>query len=356
MKIIDLRSDTVTRPTPAMRQAMAGAEVGDDVYGEDPTVNALEERAAKLTGKEAAVFAPSGTMANQIAIRSHTHHGDSVIIGENAHSWLYESGALAALSGVQTLIAGRGGTFTAEDVLQTAKGGDPHFAPTSLIMMENTHNEGGGIVFPQADLDAIGATARTWGFKTHLDGARIFNAAVRSGLAVERIARPVDSVSFCLSKGLGAPVGSLLCGSREFIARARRYRKMFGGGMRQAGILAAAGIYALQHHVARLAEDHENARILAEGLAGMKGLVLDLARVETNMVFFEVDRPDLNALAYAARLQDMGVLVNPLRQTRLRAVTHLDVSRNDIETALPLFTRALEPWGQSSTFDICRIV
>jgi len=341
MKKIDLRSDTVTRPSPAMREAMARAEVGDDVYGEDPTVNALEAKAAELMGKEAAVFAPSGTMANQLAIRSHTRHGDSVIIGENAHAWLYEAGALAAISGVQTIVAGRGGTFTAEEVLAAAKGGDPHFAPTTLILMENTHNEGGGIVFPQTRLDAIGALAKAWGFKTHLDGARIFNAAVKTGLSAGRIAEPVDSVSFCLSKGLGAPVGSLLCGSREFIARARRFRKMFGGGMRQAGILAAAGLYALEHNVERLAEDHENARFLAEALAELKGLAVDLAKVETNMVFFEVNRPGLDAFTYAARLQELGVLVNPLRQSRLRAVTHLDVSRRDLEAALKIFARAL---------------
>ncbi|OGP60433.1 MAG: threonine aldolase [Deltaproteobacteria bacterium RBG_13_61_14] len=342
MKTIDLRSDTVTRPTPGMRRAMASAEVGDDVYGEDPTVNALEARAAERMGKEAAVFMPSGTMANQVAIRAHTRHGDSVIIGENAHAWLYESGAPAALSGVLTIVAGRGGTFTAEDALASAKGGNVHLAPTSLIMMENTHNSGGGIVFPQKDLDAIGALAKAWGFKTHLDGARIFNAAVKTGLSPQTIARPADSVSFCLSKGLGAPVGSVLCGSKEFIARARRFRKMFGGGMRQAGILAAAGLYALDHHVERLAEDHRNARRLAEGLAGLEGIAVDLAKVETNMTFLEVTRPGLDAFTYAGRLKQLGVLINPLGKSRLRAVTHLDVSRDDIETAIPIFQKALQ--------------
>ena len=341
MKTIDLRSDTVTRPTPAMRQAMASAEVGDDVYGEDPTVNALEARAAELMGKEAAVYVPSGTMANQTAIRAHTHHGDSVIIGENAHAWLYESGAPAALSGVLTITAGRGGTFTAEEMLASAKGGNLHFAPTTLVMMENTHNSGGGILFPQKDLDGVAASARLWGFKTHLDGARLFNAAVKTGLPAKTLAAPVDSVSFCLSKGLGAPVGSLLCGSREFIVRARRFRKMFGGGMRQAGILAAAGLYALDHHVERLAEDHSNARFLAEALLAVSGLAVDLAKVQTNMVFLEITRPGLDAFSYAARLKARGVLVNPLGQSRLRAVTHLDVSRSDLETALPIFQQAL---------------
>ena len=344
MKTIDLRSDTVTRPSPAMREAMARAEVGDDVYGEDPTVNALEARAAELLGKAAAVFVPSGTMANQLAIRSHTRHGDSVIIGENAHAWLYEAGAFAAISGVMSLVAGRGGTFSAEDALLAAKGGNVHLAPTSLVMMENTHNSGGGIVFPQADLDAIGATAKVWGFKTHLDGARIFNASVKTGLAAERIARPADSVSFCLSKGLGAPVGSLLCGSREFIVQARRFRKMLGGGMRQAGILAAAGLYALEHNVERLREDHAHARLLAEALAAVPGLAVDLEKVQTNMVFLEVIPcgAGLDAFQYAARLQEQGVLLNPLGKSRLRAVTHLDVSRGEIEAAIPRFAQALQ--------------
>jgi threonine aldolase len=341
MKTIDLRSDTVTRPSPAMREAMARAEVGDDVYGEDPTVNALEARAVELMGKEAAVFVPSGTMANQLAIRAHTHHGDSVLIGENAHAWLYEAGALAAISGVQTIVAGQGGTYTAEQALFAAKGGDVHLAPTTLLMMENTHNQGGGIVFPQADLDALGAMARLWGFKTHLDGARIFNAAVKTGLSARRIAEPADSVSFCLSKGLGAPVGSLLCGSRELITQARRFRKMLGGGMRQAGILAAAGLYALEHNLERLGEDHAHARALAEGLAALPGIAVDLGKVQTNMVFLEVTRPGLDAPTYAARLQARGVLVNFLGRSRLRAVTHLDVSGGEIEAAIPLFAQAL---------------
>lgn len=340
--MIDIRSDTVTRPTEAMREVMARAEVGDDGYGEDPSINRLQERAAEVTGKEDALLVASGTMANLVAIMSHTRPSDSVILGEKAHSWLYESGSPCAIAGVLPIIVGRGGTFTWEDVENNAIGGNVHFAPTNLVMMENTHNAGGGIIFPQEEVERIAGNAGFWGFRTHIDGARIFNAAVATKKSVAELVKPVDSVSFCLSKGLGCPVGSVVCGSREFITRARRYRELLGGGMRQAGILAAAGIYALDHHVERLQEDHENARLLASALAGIEGLSVDLDKVQSNMVFVEVTKEGLTAFDYAARLKERGVLVNAMGKARFRAVTHLQVSRKDIEDAIGVFRQALE--------------
>jgi threonine aldolase len=339
---IDLRSDTVTLPTPEMREVMARAEVGDDGYGEDPSINRLQEMAAAVTGKQDALFVASGTMANLVSIMCHTRPSDSIILGEKAHSWLYESGSPCAIAGVLPILAGLGGTFTWKDVEETALGGNLHFAPTTLVMMENTHNAGGGIIFPQPDLEEICRNARFWGFKTHIDGARIFNAAVATSKSVAELAGPADSLSFCLSKGLGCPVGSLICGSREFIARARRYRELLGGGMRQAGILAAAGIYALEHNVARLRDDHDHARLLAAKLSRLSGLSLDLARVHTNMVFVEVKKPGLTALDYAARLKERGVLVNPLGKSRFRAVTHLGIEKQDIEKAAHIFGAALD--------------
>lgn len=339
--MIDLRSDTVTLPTPAMRAAMAGAEVGDDVYGEDPTVNRLQEKAAEMMGKEAGLFVPSGTMANLVAVLSHCRRGDSVILGEGAHSWLYETGGISALAGILPIIVGRGGTFTWADVEKNARGGNIHLAPTTLIMMENTHNQGGGIVFPQADIMEIGRNAEFWGLHTHIDGARIFNAAVALQTPARELAAPVESISFCLSKGLGCPVGSVLTGSKDFIERARRFRKMLGGGMRQAGILAAAGLYALEHHIERLAEDHENARLLARLLADLPGLRLDLSRVQTNMVFMEVTRPAVNALELAGRLKTEGLLINPVGKNFLRAVTHLGITPEHITRAAEIITKAL---------------
>src|SRR5512139_2042145 len=266
MKTIDLRSDTVTRPTPAMREAIAHAEVGDDVYGEDPTVAALQQRAAALLGKEAALFVPSGTMANQVSIRALTRHGDVVLAGDGAHILRYESGAPAAISGVQVKTIGSGGLFDADDVAAAIHPLEHHFAPTTLVACENTHNAAGGRVFPYAQLRRVADAARDRGLRMHLDGARLFNAVTATGVPAATWAEPFDTVSFCLSKGLGAPAGSLVCASAEIIDRVHRFRKMLGGGMRQAGILAAAGLYALTHHVERLAEDHVNARRLADGL------------------------------------------------------------------------------------------
>ena len=342
MDVIDLRSDTVTMPGPGMRRAMAEAEVGDDGYRDDPTVNRLEAMSAELLGTEAAMFVASGTMANLVAIKVHTHHGDSVLAGENAHSWLYEAGGPAGLAGVQLVIAGKGGTFTKDEAEAVCLGGNIHFASTSLIMVENTHNRGGGIIFPLKDIQEISQFARAWKIKTHLDGARIFNASVALGIDARKITPHFDSISFCLSKGLGAPVGSIVLGTREFIERARYIRQMLGGGMRQAGILAAAGIYALNNNIQRLTEDHENARYLAERLAELDGLSFDPTMVQTNMIFVKVTKPGLIAPDYAVRLKDLGVLVNFISRDKIRIVTHLDVDRKMVKQAAEIFAKTLQ--------------
>ncbi|MCA9679409.1 MAG: low-specificity L-threonine aldolase, partial [Myxococcales bacterium] len=329
MPAVDLRSDTVTRPTPAMRQAMATAEVGDDVYGDDPTVVALEARGAELIGTEAALFVPSGTMANQIALRSLTRPGEEVVIGKDGHCWLHESGALAALAGAQTQQLPGDGRFTAADLRAAYKGDVAWLSPTTVVAVENTHNMGGGLVWDRGQLAEVLATARELGMATHLDGARLWNAAVATGCTERELAAGFDTVSVCLSKGLGAPVGSLVCSSRDRIARCRRYRKMYGGGMRQAGILAAAGLHALEHHRGRLGDDHGNARWLAEQLVA-RGLKVDLARVQTNIVMIEVDAPTEPMIA-AARAG--GVLIGSAGPRRLRLVTHLDVDRAGCERA-----------------------
>jgi len=336
-QIVDLRSDTVTRPGPEMRKAMAEAEVGDDVFGEDPTVNRLQELAAGLAGKESALFMASGSMSNQAAIKAHTRHGQSIIVGEGAHSYLLEAGAVSAISGVVPVIAGAGGTFTKDDFLCQVMPGNVHYPPTSLVMVENTHNRGGGIIFPLKDIEEICAEARRRGIKSHLDGARVFNAAIAQGASVRKICEPFDSVSFCLSKGLGAPVGSLLSGSREFIVSAHRYRKMFGGGMRQAGILAAAGIWALEHNVERLSDDHARARRLAEALSDLPGIELQLSRVQTNIIIFNVSRPGLSAGALVDKLKAEGVLALTTGPDSVRLVTHLDVDDKGIEHAVKSF-------------------
>ena len=341
--MIDLRSDTVTRPTNQMREVMARAEVGDDGYGDDPTINRLQELSAEMTGKQDALYVPSGTMANLVGIMSHTRPSDSVILGQNAHSWLYESGSPSAVAGILPIIVGKDGTFTWQDVEDNALGGNVHLAPTTLVMMENTHNAGGGIIFPQEQIERISEKARFWGMKTHIDGARIFNAAVALNKSAAELSAPADSLSFCLSKGLGCPVGSVLCGSREFIKTARRYRELLGGGMRQAGIIAAAGVYALEHHIERLQEDHDNARLLAEKLSDVDGISIDLDKVHTNMVFIEVEKEGLGAFDLSGRLKGLGLLINPVGKTRLRAVTHLDVSRDQALKAVEIFEKALEP-------------
>lgn len=329
MKTVDLRSDTVTQPTEGMREAMANAELGDDVYGEDPTVNRLQELAARRLGKEAALLVPSGTMANQIALHEATRPGDLVLATAGAHILRWESGAAAALSGVQITTLGQQEALDAEVVRATLPArGDSHLAPATLLALEVSHNSGGGAV---PDFDAVAqivAVARAEGLGTHLDGARLFNAALASERSVADWAAPFDTVSFCLSKGLGAPVGSVVCGSRTRIDGMHRVRKMFGGGMRQAGVLAAAGLYALENHVERLAEDHGNARRLAEGWVAAGGKLAHAA--QTNIVNFVVPEPD----AFVAKAKRVGVLLGASGPQRVRAVTHLGVTGADVDLTL----------------------
>lgn len=310
-----------------MRRAIAAADVGDDVYGEDPTVNRLQEIAAERFGKEAALFVPTGTMANQATIRSLTRHGDVVLASEGAHILRYESGAAAALSGVQVKTIGGEAGPTAEEVRAAIPPNDAHNAPAALLTFEITHNAFGGTIPSLDQVEAAIGVARERGLATHLDGARIFNAQAASGIPVADWAREFDTVSFCLSKGLGAPVGSVVCGTKDQIHRVHRIRKMFGGGMRQAGVLAAAGLYALEHHVARLSEDHENARRLAEELAAT-GLPV-VRPPETNILLLDVE----DAFAFVGRAREEAVLVNALGPTRVRAVTHLDVDGGDVVEA-----------------------
>lgn len=328
---VDLRSDTVTRPSPAMRAAMANAEVGDDVLGDDPTVQALERLAVELSGKEAAVFTPSGTMANQIAIRCWTQPGDEVLMEAGAHPFNYEAGGPAVIAGVQIRpIPAERGLLEPERVWEQLRPVNDHFAPATLLCVENTSNRGGGSVYRLGTLAELYGGARARGLRVHLDGARVFNAAVKLDVPLSDITLCCDSVSFCLSKGLGAPVGSLLAGPADWIARARRVRKMLGGGMRQSGILAAAGIYALNHNVAGLAEDHRRARVLWSGL---NELGLPSQEPETNMVYVRVD----NGARAVEALAERGVLALAVNADTLRLVTHLDVDDKGVEQALHAF-------------------
>lgn len=338
--MIDLRSDTVTRPTPAMREAMARAEVGDDVFGEDPTVRALEEEVAKVVGKEAALFVTSGTMGNQLAIALHTRPGDEVIVGEGAHVVFFESGAGPALSGVQFAIAGTGGLFDVPAMEERVQGGAYWSPRTSLVCVENTHNRAGGRVFPQADAIAIAEAAKARGLGVHLDGARIWNASAKTGHSPRELCAPFDTVSVCFSKGLGAPVGSALCTTKENVERARRLRKMWGGGMRQAGVLAAGALHALTHHRERIGEDHAKATSFAEHVARIEGARVDLAGVETNIVNIDLDAP-MTAEAVATAARKLGFAINPSGPRRLRAVTHLDVSSAEVVQAADILRRAV---------------
>jgi threonine aldolase len=333
-RCIDLRSDTVTRPTSEMRAAMIAAEVGDDVFGEDPTVNRLEERLATLLGKEAALFVPSGTMSNQICVKAHTQPGDELLCEAGCHIYQFEVGGPAVLSGVTCrTIEGDHGILDVSQLADKVRPVNDHLVRTRLVCLENTHNRGGGRIFPLEKIEAISAWARRNGLAMHLDGARLWNAIVATGIASREWARHFDSVSVCFSKGLGAPVGSALAGPRDLIVRARKIRKLFGGGMRQAGILAAAALYALEHHIDRLADDHRHARIIADAIARTPGLRLDPPDVETNILFFHVD-PDLGtARDAAAVLKQAGVLVHPTGPRTIRICTHLDVSSADAEQA-----------------------
>jgi threonine aldolase len=335
--VIDLRSDTVTKPTPAMREAMARAEVGDDVLGDDPTVKELESETAAMLGKEAALFTASGTMANQLALRSLTEPGDEILVEANAHVYYYEGGAPAALSGVMCrCLEGKRGIFTGADLEAVLRPADVHFARTRLVCLENTHNRGGGKVWPIEQIQEVAAAARKHNLQLHLDGARLWNASVATGIAEREYAAPFDTVSVCFSKGLGAPVGSVLAGSKSLINRARRFRKMLGGGMRQAGVIAAGALFALRNHRARLAEDHANAKRLASVLSNIKELDVDPAEVETNMVRFRV-RP-MSAEQLVERLRASGVLVLPVGRDTIRAVTNLMVSAQDIEAAVEIIS------------------
>ncbi len=335
--LADLRSDTVTRPTPSMREAMARAEVGDDVYGEDPTVERLQARVAELTGKEAALFVPSGTMGNQIALLCHTRRGDEVVIGEGAHCAFYESGAAPAWSGVQFAVAGAGGLFTASELAEAIKPVEYHLPRSSLVVIENTHNRAGGRVFPQRELVAIAEVARERGLALHLDGARIWNAAAATGSSVASLAAPFDTVCVSFSKGLGAPVGSALAGPAELMKMARRFRKMLGGGMRQVGILAAAALYAIDHHRERIGEDHRAARVIAAELQKVGGAIVP--EVETNII--NVDTPAASASRVVEAARRRGVLVGASGARRVRAVTHLDLRPESVEDVARALASAL---------------
>lgn len=336
---IDLRSDTVTRPSPAMRAAMAAAEVGDDQFGEDPTVNALQERVAVLLGKEAALWMPSGTMANQVALRVLTRPGDDVVVSRQSHAVWHETGASGANAGVQFTEVGAGGVFSPEEFMAACKPrGHVVYPPTTLVEIENTHNRAGGVVFPQAEAARIAQEARRRQIAIYLDGARLWNAAVATGSSLADLAAPFDLVSVAFSKGLGAPGGSALAGPRALITEAIRRRRMFGGAMRQVGLFAAAALFAMDHQFDRLAEDHANARRIAERLAGNPHIALDPARVETNILVFDLapDAPD--AAAVVARAREQGVLVFAFGPRTIRAVTHMDVTREQCEQAADILS------------------
>ncbi len=337
---IDLRSDTVTQPTRAMKEAMMASVVGDDVLQDDPTVRQLEQKIAEMCGMEAALFVPSGTMSNAIAIRAHTSPGDEIIMERTSHIYQYEGGGYAALSGVSVaLIDGEKGQLTPEGVakaVRKAKGSLGHYPDGTLVCVENTANRGGGTCYTQENLDAVAASAREHGCAIHMDGARIFNAAVKMQTPIKRMLRDFDSVSICLSKGLGAPVGSLLVGSSQFIAKASRWRKLFGGGMRQSGFLAACGLFALEHNIERLAEDHARAKHLATSISKLPGFSIDLDSVETNMVYID---SDMGAKNLMHELASHGIDVLDVGPTAVRAVIHLHVTDEDIEKVIEVFAK-----------------
>ncbi len=344
MRFVDLRSDTMTQPTDAMRRAMAEAQVGDDVFGEDPTINRLEEMAADRLGKESALFVASGTMANLVSLLAHCGRGDEIILGSYAHTFLSEQGGSAALAGIhpRTLPNQPDGKLDLDDIDVAIRGDNIHFPRTRLIILENTHNGCNGYPLDADYMQAVSHIARHHKLKIHVDGARIFNAAVALNVKPRDLVAVTDSVSFCLSKGLAAPVGSLICGTQDFINEARRARKLVGGGMRQAGVLAAAGIVALNEMVDRLADDHANARKLAEGLANMEGVDIDPNSIKTNIVYFEITRENLTAFELESRLHEKGIKILAFGPRRLRAVTHYHISSEDIDIALGGFSEILK--------------
>ncbi|MCD6362996.1 MAG: low-specificity L-threonine aldolase [Synergistetes bacterium] len=347
MKVIDLRSDTVTVPTEEMREAMMRAEVGDDVYREDPTVRELEELAASIFAKEAALFVVSGTMANQVAIMTYTQPGDEVIVGRHSHVYNYEVGAMAALSGVQAMpIDDENGTFNLEELEDAIRGENIHFPRTALITLENTHNRAGGTALSKEYIDEVADIADKYGIPVYLDGARIFNACIALGVKPSKMVERVDALMFCLSKGLSAPIGSVIVGRKNFIERARKMRKRVGGGMRQAGVIAACGIVALTKMIDRLREDHENAELLARELSDVKGIIVEPVPVRTNMVYFMLLPGSLDAYELGRRLAEKGVKVSIVSKRRIRLVTHKDVSREDVITAARLIKEVIESTWQ----------
>ena len=344
MHVIDLRSDTVTLPTKAMRMAMHDAELGDDVYGEDPTVNHLQEVAADRLGKEAALFVVSGTMGNLVSLLTHCGRGDEIILGDQAHIFVYEAGGVSALGGVQvhTIPNTARGMLNLADVEDAIRGDNPHFPRTRAICLENTHNRCGGAVLTPAEMASIKGIAEAHGLVVHLDGARIFNAAEALGVDVREISAQADSVQFCFSKGLSAPVGSMICGSAEFIAEARRTRKIVGGGLRQGGVIAAAALVAIEQMVDRLSEDHENAQILARGLAEIDKISVDPDAVQTNIIMIDVLHPTTDAQSVSEALALEGVKISAVSQKRLRAVTHYGISDQDVKEAIAVVQKVMK--------------
>ncbi len=344
MRIIDLRSDTVTKPTAAMRQAISAAQVGDDVFGEDPTVNRLEEMAAEHLGKPAALFVASGTMANIVCQLTHCNRGDEAILGDQSHIFFYEQGGSAALGGIhpRTVPNQIDGKLSLDDIEAAVRPDNIHFPRTRLIILENTHNRCHGSPLDPDYMHAVGEIVRRYDLKLHVDGARLFNAAVALGVEPQRLAAEADSVSICLSKGLGAPAGSIVCSTRAFIVQARRARKVLGGGMRQAGILAAAGVVALTEMTERLADDHANATKLAEGLANIQVISVDPKLVRTNIVYFEITRGDMTPQLLEQHLKNEGVLLSPTGPSQMRAVTNYHVTSDDIEYVLNSFSKVLK--------------
>ncbi|MCB0096732.1 MAG: low-specificity L-threonine aldolase [Caldilineaceae bacterium] len=347
---IDLRSDTVTKPTPAMRQAMFEAEVGDDVYGEDPTVNRLETMVAELLGKEAALYVSSGTQGNLVAVLAHCGRGDEIVLGDKAHIFRSEQAGAAALGGISfhTVPNQPDGTLDLAQAAQAIRPDNEHFPITTLLCLENTQNSCGGRALPVAYMDAAGDLAHEHGIKLHVDGARLWNAAVALNTSPKRLLQNADTVSVCLSKGLSAPVGSVVAGSAEFIRKARRMRKVAGGGMRQAGMIAAAGVVAVSEMIERLADDHANAKVLAQGLSALDGIEVNADEIETNIVYFDLMRDDITPAQLSNALKERGVLLNPSGGTRMRAVTHHPLTEADMHTALDAFKDALANAAQTT--------
>ncbi|MGD0338191.1 MAG: low-specificity L-threonine aldolase [Bacteroidota bacterium] len=336
--MIDLRSDTVTRPSPAMRQIMARAPVGDDVYGEDPTINELQEKVARLLGKEKAIYVTSGCMGNQLSIKAHTQPGDEIIVEQESHIFNYETAAPAMISNVQLMtITGRHGIMTADQIERAIRSKEYYMPPTRLVCIENTHNRAGGTIYPIEEIRRIHDLVKSEGLLLHIDGARLWNACIATGISPQEYAQYCDSISVCFSKGLGAPVGSAVAGSEEFIGRVHRYRKIFGGGMRQAGIIAAGALYALEHNRERLAEDHEKARYFAAEVGTIAGFIIEMETVQTNIVIVDIKRDGLTPAVVLEKLRSEGVLLGAGSPGKIRAVTHLDVSMDEIRQAVAVF-------------------